>query len=93
MVYVCKVLCLSDDAEHFEDLGIKDPGVWADLALEMDYVVAIKRSGPLPENDNYLYTTLYTEQDSYIVNVPFPKMLSIWTNKTIQEEESDEINL
>lgn len=93
MVYVCKVLCASDEADHLEDLGLKDPGVWADLAIEMDYVVALKRSGALPEADNYMYTTVYTEQDTYIVNIPFPKMLSIWTNKTLQDEEPDEINL
>jgi hypothetical protein len=93
MVHVCKVLCSSDDAERLEDLGLQDPGVWADIAIELDHIVAIKRSGANPTDEYYGASTVYTEHgDSYIINVSFPEMLALWTGKDYESPE-DEINL
>lgn len=97
MKFLCKVLCSSSDADKLEDLGIMDPGIWTDMVLDLDCVVAMKRSGADENEDKELYhsTTVYTEfGDSYVLNVPFEKMAGVWMGTTIEEGDSNkEINL
>lgn len=89
MIHECKILCNTMQEEQLEDLGISDPGVWVDAAIETDGIIAIKRKSPEKTNDEYFATTVYMDNtDVFVIDTPFHIMLSVWRGKSPIKRET-----
>lgn len=81
------------EEEQLEDLGIQDPGVWVDAAIETGSIIGIKRRSADKTNDEYYATTLYMDNgDSFVIDTPFHIMLAVWKGKKIKKSD-DQVNL
>lgn len=77
------------EEEQLEDLGIKDPGVWVDAAIETGSIIAIKRRSQDKADDEYYATTVYMDNgDVYVIDTPFPVLLSVWKGKVSKKDNS-----
>lgn len=87
MIHTCRILCNTLEEDQLEDLGIKDPGVWVDAAIETGSIIAIKRRTADKTDDEYYATTVYMDNgDVYVIDTPFPVLLSVWKGKTSKKE-------
>ena len=81
------------EEEQLEDLGITDPGVWVDAAIETGSIIALKRRNADKSNDEYYATTLYMDNgDSFVIDTAFHIMLSVWKGKKVKKTD-DSVNL
>ena len=77
------------EEDQLEDLGIKDPGVWVDAAIETGSIIAITRRSQDKTDDEYYATTVYMDNgDVYVIDTPFPVLLSVWKGKVSKKDNS-----
>ena len=88
MIHPCKILCNTLDEGQAEDLGITDPGVWVDAAIETGSIIAIKRRSHEKTDNDYYATTVYMDNgDVFVIDTPFHIMLTVWRGKKVSKTE------
>lgn len=76
------------DEEQIQDLGITDPGVWVDAAIETGSIIAIKRRSHEKTDNDYYATTVYMDNgDVFVIDTPFHIMLTVWKGKKVSKTE------
>lgn len=82
MVHECYLHCTSMSPEQLNVLGMeKDPGKWLPFMFDMDMVLSTKMSTDNEDDPLYLCSTLYTNNDVFIIDTPwleFSKLFKLY---------------